>query len=204
MRPYLHALVLSVSLIATDAFAQMSPTYPAQPRKLSSGLPPLNFTPRGYVNIELQQANEEIQHEVLKLVSSGKLINETNQYRTGKKTTFTDKVQEGDLDNLNRVSQRIANGAVVDTQLQKRLPYNEKKTEETPEPITKLSPSMRKSGNDDTAITAELYDGQHVVFRDNGSVMIMDERGRAKLPPDGLLTLKDGTTFKVKRGMRTE
>lgn len=73
---------------------------------------------------------------------------------------------------------------------------------ETPEPITALTPSMRKLENN--AISAELVDGQNVLFRENGYVSIVDERGRYITPPDGVLTLRDGTTFTVKDGLRVD
>lgn len=213
MRSYLSVLVLSVSLIATNAFAQTN-----QPRSgaaqavapsPTSGNMPSGFKGgKIFVDTKLQKANEAMNQEVMRLMREGKLegtvVTQPSKALVGQ-VNVSEKTKERDLKEFNRLSQDLANASASSLQEQKRVEKQDaKKQPEAPDPITNLSPSMRKSGNDDTAIMAELNDGQHVVFRNNGSVMIMNERGRAILPPDGVLTLKDGTTFNIKDGMRTE
>lgn len=210
MRLYLSAFVITVSMVASGALAQTNQTQagaaqPAAAPKVS--MPSAGFNNgKPYVNTEMQRANNALQMEVRRLVSEGKLVKEADEHWNSTGASVTEKAEEKDFKQFNKMAQDLANKSIVDMQMQKRVePVDEKKqNQETPDPITNLTPSMRKSANDDTAIIAELNDGQHVIFRNNGAVMIMNERGHAILPPDGILTLKDGTTFNIKDGMRTE
>lgn len=214
MRSYLRAFVLSAAMVSTGISTGVIAQTNQQHNGAVTSAKPVqtNLTPgfgagKPYVNTELQRSNIAIQKEMENLVQSGKIDAANKEYSAPLRAVITDKAKAKDFNQLNKLSQGIVVDSLSDMQKQKRIePVDpeKKKSEETPEPITSLTPSMRKSGNDDTAIMAELSDGQHVVFRNNGSVMIMNERGRAILPPDGVLTLKDGTTFNIKDGMRTE
>lgn len=72
-------------------------------------------------------------------------------------------------------------------------------------PINQPGPGIKALANPpEKPVSAELNDGSQAVFRSNGSVSVLGPDGKFRLPPDGVLTLKDGTTFQVKGGMRTE
>ena len=176
-----------------------------------------------YVNTELQRRNNALQEEVRKLVEANKIgksaglppsaprplndltVSTTKEGQNKQKDCLNKTFKEKDFKQFNQLSQSLMGESIADTQKQKRIEVTQdkKKEEEAPEPIKNLTPAMKKAENTD-AIMAELNDGQHVVFRNNGYVSIMNERGRAITPPDGVLTLKDGTTFNIKDGMRTE
>lgn len=53
-------------------------------------------------------------------------------------------------------------------------------------------------------ITAALNDGTQVIFFNDGTVKVKIAGGKELTPPDGVLTLRDGTTFAVKDGKRIE
>lgn len=234
MRSYFSALVISVVMVSSAAFAQQGTKQVGQQgaQQDAGPAPGTNgragsLTPgfaggKPYVNTELQRRNNALQDEVRKLVEAGKVgksaglppssyrplndltVSTTKDGQTKQKEYLQKTFKEKDFKEFNQLSQGLMGESIADTQKQKRLEVaQDKKKEDAPEPITNLTPAMKKAENTD-AIMSELIDGQHVVFRNNGYVSIMNERGRAITPPDGVLTLKDGTTFNIKDGMRTE
>jgi hypothetical protein len=73
-------------------------------------------------------------------------------------------------------------------------------------PNPAMSPALRslKPGDDNAPVAAELSDGTQALFKSDGSVSIITQDGRYHTPPDGVLTLRDGTTFNVEGGMRND
>lgn len=53
-------------------------------------------------------------------------------------------------------------------------------------------------------LTAELLDGTVVVFGKDGAVTVKGSDHKERVPPDGILTLRDGTTFEVHGGVRVQ
>lgn len=52
--------------------------------------------------------------------------------------------------------------------------------------------------------TAELRDGTKIEISDDNTVTIINPDGTRNVAPDGILTLKDQTTFDVKDGKRVD
>lgn len=65
--------------------------------------------------------------------------------------------------------------------------------------VVPLSPNDANS-----PVAAELMDGTQAIFRSDGSINVVMPNGKYVVPPDGVLTLKDGTTFNVEGGKRTQ
>jgi hypothetical protein len=59
-------------------------------------------------------------------------------------------------------------------------------------------------GNPTAPVAAELSDGTQALFGADGKVSIVSSDGRYRAPPDGVLTLKDGTSFTVEGGARVD
>jgi hypothetical protein len=53
-------------------------------------------------------------------------------------------------------------------------------------------------------VKATLKDGTPIEFEPDGSVVILGTDGSHTEAPDGVLTLKDGTTFAVKSGKKVD
>ena len=65
-------------------------------------------------------------------------------------------------------------------------------------------PSELTKPDDTSPITAELMDGSVVQFNTDGSIQMVGADGKKRTPPDGTMTLRDGTTFSIDKGFRSD
>lgn len=72
----------------------------------------------------------------------------------------------------------------------------------SPPLLFKVAPTAPPQASS-SAIKAELKDGTHIEIMADGSVLIVNSDGSKTPAPDGVHTLKDGTTFEVKDGKQT-
>lgn len=73
----------------------------------------------------------------------------------------------------------------------------------TPTPSAQMVDELTKP-QELKAISAELMDGTQVIFNPDGTVEVVGIDNKKRTPPDGVLTLRDGTTFAVEKGFRVE
>lgn len=71
-------------------------------------------------------------------------------------------------------------------------------------PIPDKQSPLKPAEEDKTPISASLLDGTEAVFYPDGKIKVKGTDGKEHTPPNGVLTLRDGTTFAVEHGVRVQ
>lgn len=198
MSQYFSSIVVSLLLLSSVAHAEGSP----QAAEKVEGRPEISDTtskgtaPFGYaggsmtsnVNPDLREKQAALQRSMDELIKKGIVTIDDGKTNIPDINSIEDGPTKKALEQFYKQRDAVANAMNIPNTVQN------KDTDAT----------KHKKPDNAAAISAELIDGQQVVLHENGYVSIVAERGRYITPPDGILTLKDGTTFNVRNGLRVD